>query len=232
MAQKNKALIVVGSLVVIGSIGYYLYSKSKATSKGGSSEEPTPNDVPTPTPTPTPNPTPTPTPNVGVPNISDYLKSFKEIQEFQDWLDGKYPTWLKGGKLAGGSGYGNAGTNTKKAWVKYGAEYVKFLTQKKQGTANKLKIDEVKTAFPRGKFVLAKITFRAFAQELRNGVYYPTDSVGNQLPSKEFKANSSVGKVMLVLNDGMVIVQTGKPLRSNLSNKDFYLIKVNPNWIK
>jgi hypothetical protein len=43
MAQKNRALIVFGSLVVIGSVGYYLWSKSKK-SKGEGSSEPTPKD--------------------------------------------------------------------------------------------------------------------------------------------------------------------------------------------
>ncbi len=55
----------------------------------------------------------------------DGSSSRTEIQMFQDWLDMEYPTWLNGGKLNKGSGYGNFGANTKKAWSTYGAKYTK-----------------------------------------------------------------------------------------------------------
>ena len=45
------------------------------------------------------------------------------VKGFQDWLDKKYPTWLKGGKLNRGRGYGTFGPNTKLAWSKYKTEY-------------------------------------------------------------------------------------------------------------
>ena len=51
-----------------------------------------------------------------------------EIQQFQNWLDAIYPTWLKGGKLNGGSGYGTFGPSTSKAWGTYGADFVKSLS--------------------------------------------------------------------------------------------------------
>jgi hypothetical protein len=50
-----------------------------------------------------------------------------ETKQFQNWLDGKYPTWLNGGKLNGGYGYGNFGTATTKAWTTYGSEFAKTL---------------------------------------------------------------------------------------------------------
>jgi hypothetical protein len=231
MAQKNKALIVLGSLVVIGSVGYYLFSKSKKGSKGEGSLEPTPNDSPTPTPTPTPNVTPKPI--VGKTfNVKDYLTSTNAIKKFQDWMDTANPTWLNGGKLNQGSGWGTLGKNTKKAWDNFNVSYVDFLNKQSQNASTRAAIEQIRKRLPKGKNVLATTTFRAFAQELRNGQWFPTDSVGNELPSKEFKVTSSVGRVFVVLNDGMVIVQVAEALRSNLSNKDFYLIKVNPNWIK
>lgn len=55
----------------------------------------------------------------------DGSSSRTEIQMFQDWLDMEYPTWLNGGKLNKGSGYGNFGANTSKAWSTYGAQYTK-----------------------------------------------------------------------------------------------------------
>ena len=47
----------------------------------------------------------------------------KDVKVFQDWLDRYYPTWLKGGKLNKGKGYGTFGPNTKLAWTKYKSQY-------------------------------------------------------------------------------------------------------------
>lgn len=51
------------------------------------------------------------------------FKSSDEVKAFQDWLDTKYPTWLKGGKLNKGSGYGSYGPSTTSAYATYGKEY-------------------------------------------------------------------------------------------------------------
>lgn len=55
----------------------------------------------------------------------DGSSSRTEIQMFQDWLDMEFPTWLNGGKLNKGAGYGTFGKNTSKAWASYGAKYTK-----------------------------------------------------------------------------------------------------------
>ena len=47
----------------------------------------------------------------------------KDVKLFQDWLDKYFPTWLKGGKLNKGKGYGTFGPNTKLAWTKYKSQY-------------------------------------------------------------------------------------------------------------
>ena len=47
----------------------------------------------------------------------------KDVKLFQDWLDNNFPTWLKGGKLNKGRGYGNFGPYTKAAWSKYKNQY-------------------------------------------------------------------------------------------------------------
>jgi hypothetical protein len=49
----------------------------------------------------------------------------KDVRHFQDWLDKKYPTWLRGGKLGGGRGHGTFGPLTTKAWGQYANEYKK-----------------------------------------------------------------------------------------------------------
>ena len=46
-----------------------------------------------------------------------------KVQQFQDWLDINYPTWLNGGKLNKGKGYGNYGPSTQKAFTQYGSAY-------------------------------------------------------------------------------------------------------------
>jgi hypothetical protein len=45
------------------------------------------------------------------------------VQQFQDWLDINYPTWLNGGKLNKGKGYGSYGPSTQKAFTQYGSAY-------------------------------------------------------------------------------------------------------------
>jgi hypothetical protein len=47
----------------------------------------------------------------------------KNVKMFQDWLDRYFPTWLKGGKLNRGRGYGTFGPNTKASWTKYKSQY-------------------------------------------------------------------------------------------------------------
>jgi hypothetical protein len=49
----------------------------------------------------------------------------KDVKNFQDWMDQNYPTWLNGGKLNRGRGYGTFGPLTTKAWSQYGNEYQK-----------------------------------------------------------------------------------------------------------
>jgi hypothetical protein len=45
------------------------------------------------------------------------------VQQFQDWLDTNYPTWLNGSKLNKGKGYGSYGPSTQKAFTQYGSAY-------------------------------------------------------------------------------------------------------------
>jgi hypothetical protein len=48
----------------------------------------------------------------------------QNVKAFQDWMDRYYPTWLKGGKLNKGRGYGTFGPNTTKAWNTYQNQYL------------------------------------------------------------------------------------------------------------
>ena len=46
----------------------------------------------------------------------DKPKTNEEVKSFQDFLDEKYPTWYKNGKLNKGQGYGTFGPSTSKKW--------------------------------------------------------------------------------------------------------------------
>lgn len=58
------------------------------------------------------------------------LKDTKGVQDFQNWLDKKYPGWAtgyRGGILAqgkNGGGYGRFGPRTSKAWASYKNQYL------------------------------------------------------------------------------------------------------------
>jgi hypothetical protein len=61
-------------------------------------------------------------------NTTDYYLNIDgtnktQVKQFQDWLDNNYPTWLKGGKLKRGAGYGTFGPSTKAAYTQYGAQW-------------------------------------------------------------------------------------------------------------
>lgn len=69
--------------------------------------------------------------NVNKVNTSGGTKTFPgpgTVQQFQDWLDTNYPTWLNGGKLNKGSGYGSYGPSTQKAFTQYGSTYQNSLS--------------------------------------------------------------------------------------------------------
>ena len=61
------------------------------------------------------------TPSVEVPNP---IGNINDIKKFQDWMDTKHPNWLDNKtSLNKGFGYGNYGSQTTKAWIKYSTEY-------------------------------------------------------------------------------------------------------------
>ncbi len=240
MAQKNRALIVFGSLVVIGSIGYYLWSKSKK-SEGEGSSEPTPDDKPIvgkgtsepPKPKGEKKQKVKNEQGVSIPHYLEYAEG--GVKQFQDWLDTFYPKWLNGKKLSGGKGYGLLGPSTKSAWDSYGKEYDKWLKQQKiisDSTTSQNNLNTIKKNFPNGKSVIATSNFRGYAVMKRNGGWFNTDANGNQLPSRDFKATASLGKVLEVTNDGAVIIQLDVPTTEGIFSPNYYYIRVKPSLIR
>jgi len=129
--QTKKKLIIIGSIVVLvgTAVGLYLYKRKSDKDKESTADAGLPS---------TSDQTNTPsgggTSSSGA-SVSTSIPSDKEgIQKFQDWLDKKYPKWLLGHTLNKGSGYGNVGPNTKKAWDTYGAEYRAEMAPKPSGS--------------------------------------------------------------------------------------------------
>ena len=250
MAQNNNGLIVFGSIVVLGAVGYYLWSKSKM-SKGAGSLEPTPDGKTTEggvkeTPKDTTKEAKKykqgkgTTINQSTQNgyvIPSALDSVEKIQTFQAWLDTFYPKWYNGKKLGESSKYyGTLGTNTKSAWESYGKAYLKWekdLENSANATKRQQEADEFNKKYAIGKRVIASITFRAVANQFRNGDWFNTDKNGNQLPSKEFKATSNLGTIYEKTKDGNLIVKLDEYFTDGSYFADNYsYIKVAPRWIK
>lgn len=123
--KGKKTLIIISSLLVIGGVvGYFLWKRKKDKDKEGKDKEGQP-DLP-----------PSPSIDTGVKDVrtggassvSNPVGDSEGIKKFQDWMDLKHPNWLSSGKsLNKGGGYGNFGSNTKRAWDSYGSEYSKTL---------------------------------------------------------------------------------------------------------
>jgi hypothetical protein len=129
MANKKVLVwVAIGSALLIGG-GIFWWMKTRDKNKGDDKDVTNPDnkDVVTP-----PTPTPTPTPNTGgggyTPSVANPFKTAQDVKDFQNWLDKNHPTWLNGGKLSQGGGYGNFGSRTQKAWNDYGVEYKTAIT--------------------------------------------------------------------------------------------------------
>lgn len=89
-------------------------------------------------------------------------------------------------------------------------------------------INNVKTNFPIGKSVIAKIKVRAYSQVNRNNDWFSTDNDGNPLPSKEFLETANVGTVAdyRKSDPSIVIVKLATPIEG----KSFAAFK--STWLK
>jgi hypothetical protein len=73
-------------------------------------------------------------PNINRSKSPCAIGDITDVKKFQDWLDLTYPTWLKGGKLNKGQGYGNCGPSTSKSWNLYKDEYLSVKSNVKDDT--------------------------------------------------------------------------------------------------
>jgi hypothetical protein len=119
--MKNKKLIWIGvasALLIGGGIFWWWKSRNPSDSSGDTSKDETKKDD-----TKDDTKTDTSTSGGGSGASSNPLGDSSAVKAFQDWLDVKHPNWLNGGRLNKGSGYGNFGSNTKRAFDNYGSEY-------------------------------------------------------------------------------------------------------------
>lgn len=123
MEPKTKKVLAITSLLLVigGVVGYLLYKKAKDkkdenAKKDAEEQETIANQ------------------NTGgggggnTPKTEPSVLTSAQTKAFQDWLDAKYPKWLKGKTLNKGSGYGTFGPSTKVAYATYGAEWTKSTT--------------------------------------------------------------------------------------------------------
>lgn len=81
----------------------------------------------------------------------------KNVQEFQDWMDSNHPNWLDDGTSLNKSilkGYGIGGSQTKKAYAKYGAIYE---------ATKSLKMQDVTPYLKAGKNAMGKTVYSKYA---------------------------------------------------------------------
>lgn len=226
MAQKNKGLLVFGSIVVIGAIGYYLWSKSKK-SKGAGSSQPTPSDKPIlmdekiggkDSPKPLPPVKAKPKPTITTPTELD---TTEKVKNFQDWLDTNYPKWLNGKTLNKKGGYGTYGPSTQSAWSTYGTKYKEAL-----------KVADTQSKFKIGQFVTAKNTFNARGIILRTNGWSTVDGSGISLPERQYRAGADLGKVKVILVSGRVVVTVPKEIGPSYGTRIYTDILVRPSDIE
>jgi|688.fasta_scaffold46627_14 hypothetical protein len=118
-ATKKKLLVGGALLVVAGVGGYFLYKyfKNKSEKKRLEEEQKKLQEQQQQKP-------PTAPSGGGSKNYGPFVDS-DGVKMFQDWMDKNHPNWVNGKNLNKGSGYGNFGPSTSKAWDKYGTEYSK-----------------------------------------------------------------------------------------------------------
>lgn len=230
--QNKKGLLIFGSLVVMGGIGYYLYSQSrkKAKPQGSSTPEGSKETAPEKTDTAAPAaPATKAQPAKKVSTGPTSPMGIEKVKQFQDWMDGAHPNWVSGKNLNRGSGYGNFGPSTKAAWEKYGPEYLKVLEGKQKAAS----VQAIRDKFPIGKPVMAAIKFRGFGLVFRKGHWLSTDTTGRELPSREFLATADVGKVADYDGDNIVI-KLDTPIfdTSGMVPTPYNFMRVKPSWIK
>ncbi len=138
MAKKgSKALLVIGSFVVIGGVlAYFLFFRTRKKGQEGTGETP---------PTTGDSSAYTPTPSVSTSSSSSqYSFPFKTTEEgnkFRKWVNDNYPQWAKDNKL---DVSGSLNSYVEKAWKQYGDVYNKYVLNPTANTTSTTSTPEKK----------------------------------------------------------------------------------------
>jgi len=124
MAKKgSKALLVIGSFVVIGGVlAYFLFFRNRKRGSEGTGETPPSTGEPS-----AYTPTTSSTPSSSGSSSSSFTFPFKTTEEgnkFRLWVNNNYPDWAKKNKL---DKSGSLNSYVEKAWKEFGATYTKYV---------------------------------------------------------------------------------------------------------
>ena len=141
------------------------------------------------------------------------------VQQFQDWLDTNYPTWLNGGKLNKGKGYGNYGPSTQKAFTQYGSAYQNSSSNSGGGNIQQPEtVDKSKEIFDKFN---DSVNFLSVNNEKFNLEY--NQQVGNRIKqflSKRYNEESSyVGAILSLYGKNISKYKTDEDIQSKIDTQ-------------
>jgi len=122
--KSKKALLVIGSFLVIGGVVAFFLIRSRKKRSEESSDTPpsTGNDASAYTQSGSGSSSSTPTEK----QFNFPFKTEEEGNKFRTWVNNKYPSWAKENEL---SSSGKLNEYVQKAWDKFGKEYQSILSQ-------------------------------------------------------------------------------------------------------
>ena len=140
------------------------------------------------------------------------------VQQFQDWLDVNYPTWLNGGKLNKGKGYGSYGPSTQKAFTQYGSAYQNSSSNSDGNIQQPETVDKEKQIFDKFN---DSVFFYSVNNERMNIEY--TQQIGKWIKyysSKKFNEESSyLGSVLSAYGNMISKYKTDEEIQTKIDTQ-------------
>jgi hypothetical protein len=140
------------------------------------------------------------------------------VQQFQDWLDTNYPTWLNGGKLNKGKGYGSYGPSTQKAFTQYGSAYQNSSSNSSGNVPQPETVDKSKEIFDKFN---DSVFFYSVNNERMNIEY--TQQIGKWIKyysSKKFNEESSyLGSVLSAYGNMISKYKTDEEIQTKIDTQ-------------
>jgi hypothetical protein len=140
------------------------------------------------------------------------------VQQFQDWLDTNYPTWLNGGKLNKGKGYGSYGPSTQKAFTQYGSVYQNLSSNSGGNIQQTAIVDNEKQIFDKFN---DSVFFYSVNNERMNIEY--TQQIGKWIKyytSKRFNEESSyLGSVLSAYGNMISKYKTDEEIQNKIDTQ-------------